>query len=171
MVGRHVFFHDVATKNGDVGFWSGHAIAPSGFYHAWCRARIATGRPGSVPMLAIICAVLLVTSSGAAQSAPPVNDRANPYALVRNWRQLPEGRTLDAVSGVDVDRDGSSIWIADRCGGNACADSTIAPVLKLDAQGRLVKAFGAGLFAIPHGVHVDREGNIWVTPSRKLISA
>lgn len=117
----------------------------------------------SVPMLAIICAVLLVTSSGAAQNAPPVNNRPNPYALVRNWLQLPEGRTLGAVSGVDVDRDGSSIWIADRCGGNACADSTIAPILKFDAQGRLVKAFGAGLFAIPHGVHVDREGNIWVT--------
>ena len=66
----------------------------------------------SVPMLAIICALLLVTSGGAAQNAPPLNDRANPYALVRNWPQLPEGRTLGAVSGVDVDRDGSSIWIA-----------------------------------------------------------
>ena len=116
-----------------------------------------------VPMLAIICAVLLVTLSGAAQNAPPVNDRANPYALVGNWPQLPEGRTLGAVSGVDIDRDGSSVWIADRCGGDTCADSTVAPILKFDAQGRLVKAFGAGLFAIPHGVHVDREGNIWVT--------
>ena len=116
-----------------------------------------------VPMLAIICAALLVTLSGAAQNAPPVNDRPNPYALVGNWPQLPEGRTLGAVSGVDIDRDGSSVWIADRCGGNSCADSTVAPILKFDAQGRLVKAFGAGLFAIPHGVHVDREGNIWVT--------
>jgi hypothetical protein len=26
-----------------------HAIAPSGFYHAWCRARIAAGCPGSIP--------------------------------------------------------------------------------------------------------------------------
>ena len=24
-------------------------IAPSGFYHAWCRARIAAGCPGSIP--------------------------------------------------------------------------------------------------------------------------
>ena len=38
MIVQHVFFHDVPTKNGDVGFWSGHAIAPSGFCHAWCRA-------------------------------------------------------------------------------------------------------------------------------------
>ena len=49
MIVQHVFFHDVPTKSGDVGFWSGHAIAPSGFYHAWCRARIAAGCPGSIP--------------------------------------------------------------------------------------------------------------------------
>ncbi len=49
MILQHVFFHDVPTKTADVGFWSGHAIAPSGFYHAWCRARIAAGCPGSIP--------------------------------------------------------------------------------------------------------------------------
>jgi integrase len=49
MIVQHVFFHDVPTKNGDVGFWSGHPIAASGFYHAWCRARIAAGCPGSIP--------------------------------------------------------------------------------------------------------------------------
>ena len=49
MIVQHVFFHDLPTKDGDVGFWSGHAIAPSGFYHAWCRARIAAGCPGSIP--------------------------------------------------------------------------------------------------------------------------
>jgi integrase len=30
-------------------FWAGHTIAPSGFYHAWCRARIKAGCPGSIP--------------------------------------------------------------------------------------------------------------------------
>ena len=34
MIVQHVFFHDLPTKDGDVGFWSGHAIAPSGFFHA-----------------------------------------------------------------------------------------------------------------------------------------
>ena len=37
------------TKDGGVGFWSGHAIAPSGYYHTWCRARIAAGCPASIP--------------------------------------------------------------------------------------------------------------------------
>jgi sugar lactone lactonase YvrE len=112
---------------------------------------------------AIACALPLVSGSLAAQNAPPVNDRPNTYGPAQSWRQLPQGRTLGAVSGVDIDRDGRSIWVADRCGGNSCADSTLAPILKLDAEGRVVKAFGAGLFAIPHGVHVDREGNVWVT--------
>ena len=49
MIVQNVFFHDLPTKDGDVGFWSGHAIAPSGFYHAWCRARIVAGCPGSIP--------------------------------------------------------------------------------------------------------------------------
>ena len=36
-------------------------------------------------------------------------------------------------------------------------------VLKFDETGKLVKSFGAGMFAFPHGIHVDREGNVWVT--------
>src|SRR4051812_30262433 len=104
-----------------------------------CVATIRRTMMDRVPVLAIICAVLVVTSSGAAQKAPPVNDRVNPYTLVRNWPQLPEGRILGGVSGVDIDRDGSSVWIADRCGGSSCADSTVSPILKFDAQGRLLK--------------------------------
>ena len=29
--------------------------------------------------------------------------------------------------------------------------------------GRPIRSIGAGLFALPHGLHVDRDGNIWVT--------
>jgi hypothetical protein len=46
MIVQHVFFHDVPTKHGEVGFWSGHSIAASGFYHAWFRARLAAGCGG-----------------------------------------------------------------------------------------------------------------------------
>jgi integrase len=49
MIVQHVFFHDGTTKAGDIAFLAGHPIAPSGFYHAWCRARIEAGRPGSIP--------------------------------------------------------------------------------------------------------------------------
>ena len=34
---------------------------------------------------------------------------------------------------------------------------------KFDSTGKLVKSFGAGMMVFPHGIHVDRDGNIWVT--------
>lgn len=123
------------------------------------------------PMLAIVCAVLLVTSSGAPQNAPPVNNRANPYALVRNWPQLPEGRTLGGVSGVDIDRDGSSVWIAERCGGNACTDSTVSPILKFDTAFIPDATPEANPITAAEGVAVDAQGNIYgaVVPTPSLL--
>src|SRR4029450_7543545 len=35
--------------------------------------------------------------------------------------------------------------------------------LQSAATGRLVKSFGAGIVIFPHGIHVDREGNVWIT--------
>src|SRR5262249_54207117 len=29
-----------------------------------------------------------------------------------------------------------------------------------------IKSFGAGMFVWPHGIHVDRDGNVWVTDAR-----
>ena len=45
----------------------------------------------------------------------------------------------------------------------ACDGSSLPPILKFDSSGTLVKAFGEGLFLFPHGLHVDRDGNVWVT--------
>ena len=70
---------------------------------------------------------------------------------------------------MDIDKDGRSIWVGERCGVNSCADpatgamSPLDPVLKFDATGKLVKSFGAGMVAFAHGIHVDKDGNIWVT--------
>src|SRR5205807_7404976 len=64
---------------------------------------------------------------------------------------------------VDIDRDGRSIWVVERCGSNSCAGSNLAPVLKFDSSGKVVASVGAGMFVFPHGLHVDREGNVWVT--------
>ena len=41
--------------------------------------------------------------------------------------------------------------------------SDLPTVLKFDATGKLVKSFGAGMLIFPHGIHVDRDGNVWVT--------
>ena len=44
-----------------------------------------------------------------------------------------------------------------------CLDSDLDPILKFDLKGNVVKSFGGGMFIWPHGMDVDREGNVWVT--------
>jgi len=90
----------------------------------------------------------------------------NPYRTVEGWAKMPEGRTWGATSAVDVDRDGKSIWVAERCGANTCAGSSLPVVLEFDESGRLRTSFGAGIFVFPHGIHVDGSGNVWVTDAR-----
>ncbi len=112
---------------------------------------------------------LVVGATLFAQTAiAPTNDLPNPYATIADFFKLPAGRTWGSTSAVDIDKDGRSIWVAERCGANKCADATgkmspLDPVLKFDASGKLVKSFGAGMIAFAHGIHVDRDGNIWVT--------
>lgn len=96
----------------------------------------------------------------------PINDRPNPYRTVENWARMPDGRLWGATSAVDIDPDGVSVWVVERCGANSCAGSDLPVVLKFDPSGRLVRSFGAGMFIFPHGIHVDREGNVWVTDAR-----
>ena len=108
--------------------------------------------------------VVLITLSGGAYaqlSSPP-----NPYRDAVDWGKLPEGRKLGPSSAIDIDPKGN-IWVADRCSGRkGCADSVDAPIFEFDASGKLLKNFGAGLFVYPHGIHVDRDGNVWVTDAR-----
>lgn len=49
MIAQFVFFHFSRTKEGTFGKDTGDRIAASGFYHAWCRARVAAGFPTSIP--------------------------------------------------------------------------------------------------------------------------
>jgi DNA-binding beta-propeller fold protein YncE len=109
----------------------------------------------------ITTAVFLVAAL--AFQGQPTNDLPNPYETIEHVFKMPEGRTWGATSAVEVDRDGRSIWVGERCGANTCLNSTLDPVLKFDASGTLVKSFGSGLMIFPHGIHVDRDGNIWMT--------
>ena len=85
------------------------------------------------------------------------------YQLVENFFKLPAGRKIGSTAGITADRDGRSIWVFDRCGDQYCAGSDVAPIQKFDSSGQLVKSFGAGMFVRPHGIHIDRDGNVWVT--------
>ena len=56
-----------------------------------------------------------------------------------------------------------SIYVVHRCFANSCAGRTEAPIVKYDANGKILKSWGEGLFIFPHGATVDRDGNLWVT--------
>lgn len=114
---------------------------------------------------ALSAAILVLSTTAFAQTlagATPTNSAPNPYRTIEGWAQLPDGRKWGSTSAVDVDRDGTSIWVAERCGTNSCLGSELPPVLKFDASGALVRAFGAGMIVSPHGISVDYEGNVWV---------
>jgi DNA-binding beta-propeller fold protein YncE len=121
--------------------------------------------------LAVLTAVLVwsatpsVVSAGAAQERGPVDSKPlpNPYQKVEGWAKLPAGRTWGAPAALDLDPDGKSIWVFERCGENSCAGSHLAPILKFDESGTLVTSFGADKFIFPHGLNVDKDGNVWVS--------
>jgi sugar lactone lactonase YvrE len=116
-----------------------------------------------------LLAATIVAVAGAFVAIAPddaaPNSQPNPYRTVENWAKLPEGRTWGSTSAVDLGPDGS-IWVAERCGANTCAGSNLSPILQFAPSGKLLKSFGAGLFVFPHGIFVDKAGNVWITDAQ-----
>src|SRR5205814_1522158 len=56
-------------------------------------------------------------------SGVPTNNLPNPYRTIANYFTLPDGREWGSTSAVEIDKDGRSIWVAERCGSNSCAGS------------------------------------------------
>jgi sugar lactone lactonase YvrE len=121
-------------------------------------------------VVAMVATIALVGAkalpqAGAPPAAEPTNSLPNPYRTIADWAKLPEGRTWGSAAGVAVAPDGN-IWVAERCGANSCAGSNLAPILEFDPSGKLLKGFGAGMFVWPHGITVDKDGNVWVTDAQ-----
>src|SRR5438445_157281 len=119
----------------------------------------------SLKLVTAFVAVLVAFSAASVfveAQIQPTNSRPNPYQTIENWAKLPEGRMWGSTAGVAIGPNGN-IWVAERCGANTCAGSNLAPILEFDPSGKLLTSFGAGMFVFPHGITVDREGNVWVT--------
>jgi hypothetical protein len=116
--------------------------------------------------ISVLC---LVAFRLVAQTTEPTNSAPNPYKTIEQFLKMPEGRTWGSTSAIEIDRDGRSIWVGERCGANTCLDratgqmSALPSVLKFDQSGTLMTSFAQGLLIFPHGMHVDRDGNIWLT--------
>ena len=94
----------------------------------------------------------------------PVNAQTsgNPYHVDYNWDKI-QGRKIGVASGFKMDPDGKHLWIIDRCGANGCADSDLDPIIQVTLDGKMTKSFGKGQIGFPHGLFVDKQGNVWVT--------
>src|SRR5499426_775522 len=111
-----------------------------------------------------LCVYLVALTAYPQSEGQPTNSMPNPYQTVSDWAKLPEGRTWGSTSAVEIDKDGKSIWFAERCGTNSCANTPdIDTVYHFSPEGYMIKSFGRGLIMFPHGIHVDKDGNIWIT--------
>ena len=125
----------------------------------------------AVGLLALCASV--VTAAAGQGTYPKPTELPNPYRLVEHWPTLPpemNGGRWGEVIRVDVDAKGS-VWVFHRCfnvvpaGSATCIGRGPAnpPILEFSPAGKLLRSFGAGLFAYPHGFTVDRDGNLWAT--------
>jgi DNA-binding beta-propeller fold protein YncE len=93
---------------------------------------------------------LLIAAAAVSAQAPTA------YRAVTNWGALPSGAEWGEVPAAAVDaRD--TVLVFRR---------TDPPIFEFDRSGKLLKSWGQGLFVWPHGIRVDRGGNIWVTDGR-----
>lgn len=115
--------------------------------------------------LALTAMKKAMIASAVAVAATLAAAQPNPYRTVADWL-APQAASLGSVSAVFPASNGD-IWIAERCGANSCEDrADVAPIRVFEASGRPGDSIGAGLFAWPHGLHVDADGFVWVTDGR-----
>jgi DNA-binding beta-propeller fold protein YncE len=95
----------------------------------------------------------------------------NPNPTVtRNWGQLPAGRKWGTTAGIDIDPIDGNIWAYERCGAGTagggpvdCDNTPLDPILKFDRKtGAVLANFGKGVMVTPHGIAVDKQGNVWI---------
>ena len=98
----------------------------------------------------------------------------NPNPTVtRNWGQLPAGRKWGTTAGLDIDPKDGNVWGYERCGAGAgggagggpvdCETSPVDPIFKFDRKtGAVLANIGKGVMVTPHGISVDKDGNVWI---------
>jgi DNA-binding beta-propeller fold protein YncE len=116
-----------------------------------------------------------IVAHGQQSQYPKQTQLANPYQLVEDWPTLPKSMTggkWGELIRADIDPQGN-IWVFHRCfntvpaGFATCVGRTEPPILEFDPSGKLLKSFGGGMFAFPHGFTIDGQGNIWASDANK----
>lgn len=126
-----------------------------------------------------LCAPAVLSMSAVAQSGSGTGNfitgegLPNPAPVVtRNWGELPAGREWGSTAGIDIDPTDGHIWAYERCGAGSfgggvpinCDSNPVDPIFKFNRNtGEVMANFGGGIMMTPHGIHVDDQGNVWVT--------
>ena len=117
----------------------------------------------NVRLLVILAATALFPLAAYSENgAQPRNDLPNGYKTIRDWAQPPNGVPWAAVTAVEVAPNGD-VYVIHRCNENSCVGRMEPPILKFNKSGKLLKAWGEGMFNFPHGATIDPDGNLWVT--------
>lgn len=126
----------------------------------------------------IILSVSMATLSAscfAQQAGNPITGEGIPNpgpTVTANWGELPAGREWGSTAGIDIDPNDGHIWAYERCGASSfgggvpvnCDNNPVDPIFKFDRNtGEILANFGGGVMVTPHGIHVDADGNVWVT--------
>ena len=117
--------------------------------------------PAAAPTATAMAVGNPVTGEGFPNPAPNVT---------RNWGQLPAGRTWGTTAGIDIDPKDGNVWAYERCGAGtagggpvSCDNNPVDPVFKFDRKtGAVLANFGKGIMVTPHGIFVDKDGNVWI---------
>ena len=110
--------------------------------------------------------VLLTAALASASFAQDRDNRFNPssdFIIDNHFFKMQSDRPIGSTAGISISPDGKSIWVFDRCGANDCVGSDLDPIMQFDLDGNLLASFGSQMFVRPHGLHIDFEGNVWVT--------
>lgn len=87
------------------------------------------------------------------QSSPKLPWAASPLAI----QAKTEGWNTDYISSVAVGPKGETYLIHRNLGEDA--------VVVIDAKGKILRSWGKGLYANPHSIRLDPDGNVWTVDS------
>jgi DNA-binding beta-propeller fold protein YncE len=80
----------------------------------------------------------------------------HPYTLVENWGPHLHGVEWGQTAGLAIDAN-DRLYAFTR---------KPTPVIEFNAEGRVLKTWGEGLFVYPHGIRVDQGDFLWITDAR-----
>lgn len=140
-------------------------------------AHVALGTGGALAVAVLVSGGFSAAAQGQAASVGnPVTGQGypNPNPVVtKNWGELPAGRKWGTTAGIDIDPTDGNVVAYERCGAGAaggagggavdCETSPVDPIFKFDRKtGKVLANFGKGVMVTPHGISVDKQGNVWV---------